>query len=48
LKTEVKDEIPESVSSLVIEKKWGLISIHPEHMNLEDVFLKLTGRKLRE
>jgi len=42
LKTEVKDEIPEAVSSLVIEKKWGLMSIHPEHMNLEDVFLKLT------
>mgnify|MGYP000886605255 CR=1 FL=1 len=46
LKSDVKDEILESISSLVTEKKWGLLSISPVHLSLEDVFLKLTeGQK---
>jgi ABC-2 type transport system ATP-binding protein len=45
LKTEVNDSIPECISSVITEKKWGLLSIAPVHMSLEDVFLKLTEKE---
>lgn len=43
VKTEVKDEILEDISrNVTVKNEWGLLFITPNHMSLEDVFLKLT------
>ena len=42
LRAQVKDGICEEISSAVVNKGWGLISLTPVNLSLEDVFLKLT------